>query len=391
MCSAHAERPAGAEAGALRVLVVLPRHLDVDDWAKRFAQGDVPDATPYGYHHASRCGCSVSFARATPTWPGPLGWFDRGLKKLLGFDLRHVWANRALLRSGAFDCVWTHTEHEHLAIGLLRRLSGVRFAPVIAQSIWLLDEWPRWSALRRRLVTLLMQDAEVASVHSPLNAARAVALGLGRSVAVVDFGISLQSFPLAAPRRHSAPAQERPVRVLALGNDRHRDWETLAQALGGRAEYEVRIGSNHYPAHLQHGNIEARAMTQHEVLAHYAWADCFVVPLHANLHASGLTTLLEAVASGVPVVVTRAGGLEHYFDDACVGYCAPGDAADLRRTLGRLMSQPGLREQRAAAAQQRLLARRLTSEGFAARHAELTQRLNSHPAQALATGFAHGG
>jgi len=99
------------------------------------------------------------------------------------------------------------------------------------------------------------------------------------------------------------------------------------------------------------------------------------VPLHENLHASGLTAVLEATARGVPVVATRAGGLDHYFDDDGIAFCAPHDAADLWRAIDALATQPDRRAAQVANAQQRLLARRYSSEGFAMRHVELSRRL----------------
>jgi glycosyltransferase involved in cell wall biosynthesis len=394
---------AGAEGAPLRVLVVLPRHLDVDRWAERFSRGEVPDETPYGYHFARRMGCEVSFCRATPTPAGIKGWVDRAFRKVLGFDLRHIWANRDLIASGdRFDVAWTHTENEHLAIGLLRKLGRPeRVPPLIAQSIWLIDEWPRWSVLRRAFYRYLLKGAEILSFHSPLNAEQARHLKLGRRVEVVEFGISLDSFPArippvedaplvlppapvsspsARPVRQTRPA--RPLRVLALGNDRHRDWACLAEALGGRSGYELRVGSFHFPASCRYGNIQAGPMAHEEVLAAYAWADCSVLPLRPNLHVSGMTSMMEAVAMKVPVLAARAGGLPHYFDDACVGYYDAGRPEDLRRALDEMMAAPATaRAARVRFAQQTLLDRRFTSEGFAWRHVQLSHTLRPEKAR----------
>ena len=374
-------RPAAAATPPMRVLVVLPRNLDAGLWAQRCARGEVPDETPYGYHFARRMGCEVVFSRPTPTPGGLAGLFDKAFRRLLGFDIRHIWANRDLIAdAGRHDCVWTHTENEHLAIGLLKALLRAphRVPPLIAQSIWLADEWPRWSRLRRALYRRLMRDAEVHTVHSPLNAQVLRDLRLGRRVEIVEFGISLDSFPGAAqPPAARARDEDRPVRVFALGNDRHRDWACLAEALGGRDGYEVRIGSSRFPGRLAAPNLQAGPMTQAEVMACHDWADCCIIPLRHNLHVSGMTTVLEAVAMGMPVLAARAGGLPHYFDDRCVTYYDAGDPDDLRRQLDALMSDPARRLARAQAARQTLLEREFTSEGFARRHVRLTRTMLS--------------
>ncbi len=54
--------------------------------------------------------------------------------------------------------------------------------------------------------------------------------------------------------------------------------------------------------------------------------------------------LLEAMASAVPVVATRVGGVDELVDDGVDGVLvAPGDAADLANAVSRLLGDPGLR------------------------------------------------
>jgi glycosyltransferase involved in cell wall biosynthesis len=371
-------------APRLRILVVLPRHLDVAAWTQRFVRGEVVDETPYGYHFANRYGCQVSFSRPTPYWPGALRFFDRALRKILGFDLRHIWANRQLLTSEQFDCVWTHTECEHLGLGVFKKISPKTMPALIAQSIWLIDEWARYSAIRRSLYRWLMRDFEVLTFHSPLNAQRAKSLRLGRRVEVLKFGISLDSFPAVESAPRPLPATVEPkgrIRILAMGNDRHRDWATLVEALGGHPDYEIRVGSNSFPSHLARSNIQAGPMTQAEVMQSYAWADCVVLPLRANLHVSGMTTALEAIAMKVPLIASEAGGLSAYFDGACVSYFPIGQALALRRCVDVLMAKPvAQRQATSLVALRSLIDQQLSSEGFAQRHAQLSRELIEPPA-----------
>ena len=121
----------------LRVFVLLPRHLNAILWEESFLKGHVPDRTPYGYHFARELGATVTFSEATPTPGGVLGFLDKGLKYLLGFDLRHVWRNRAAIFGPGFDIVWTHTEYEHLGVAAIGLVLNRVAVPVIAQSIWL--------------------------------------------------------------------------------------------------------------------------------------------------------------------------------------------------------------------------------------------------------------
>jgi glycosyltransferase involved in cell wall biosynthesis len=115
--------------------------------------------------------------------------------------------------------------------------------------------------------------------------------------------------------------------------------------------------------------------TAQEVSELYAWADVAVVPLKPNLHASGITVILEAVLCGVPVICTDTGGLRAYFSDDEVRYLASGDASALRRALEEFAEDDRLRFVLAARAQRRVHSADLTSRGFALRYYELSKQL----------------
>lgn len=358
---------------SLRVFVLLPRALDAARWQERFARGEVPDVTPYGYHFAEEAGAKVSFSRPTATPGGLLGVADKVVKRLLGFDIRHAWNNRRALLGADYDVIWTHTEYEHLGIAALRALLRKGGPPVIAQSVWLIDVWPRLSGLKKSLYRYLLGRSAVATFHSPDNKAVADELGFQLPCEVVLFGISLDSFPLRPPTLKVDAT--RPVRVLALGNDRHRDWATLFEAIGGRPDFELRVGSSVWPRGFSADNVHVGVMTQDEVRAAYAWADCAVVPLKENLHASGITAILEAVALGVPVVATLTGGLPAYFAADAVSYVDPGDAQSLRDAIKASAKDPSGALRRAVCAQRQMADRDLTTRGFAMRHVRLSERL----------------
>jgi glycosyltransferase involved in cell wall biosynthesis len=365
--------PASPLPSPVKIAVMLPRYLDVAAWTQKFHRGEVPDFTPYGYHFAQHFGCEVRYSRPTRNWSGLAGWLDKLVKYLLGGDIRHVWANRDLLDARRTDCVWTHTEYEHLAIAWLRKLGAAVRAPIISQSIWLIDEWPGYTALRQCILRWLSREAAVLTFHSPLNTQRAQDLRLGLGAELLEFGISLDSFPVQVRNRPKGTSG--PIRVLAMGNDRHRDWATLIQALGADARFELHIGSVTVPLHSVRANMQVGAMTQAQLRAEYDWADCLVIPSQHNLHASGLTSILEGIAMGVPVVTARTGGLEHYFDAACVCYYDVGDAQSLRSAVDALLSNPEAMALQTGAAQQRLSQGGFSSLGFAKRHVQLTQRL----------------
>jgi glycosyltransferase involved in cell wall biosynthesis len=363
----------------VRVFVCLPRHLDAAAWQQRFENGEVADRTPYGYHLAERHGAEVHFSSPTRPWPGPLGLLDRALRKWMGFDLRHVWRQRQALSRGGYDVIWTHTEWEHLALSACAWL-GLRLPPVLAQSVWACDDWQRQWWWRRALVKALWSRAALAVLNSPLNADFArEQIGLTR-VRFIHFGISLDSYPLQPPRVRAD--LERPLRLLALGNDKHRDWATLADAFADRHNVELRIGSATFPRGRVTSNMRLSVMSQAEVRAAYAWCDAVVIPVVHNLHASGLTAVLEAVASGVPVIVTATGGLGDYFPEFALRYVPTGDAPAWQKAADAIAADPTGAAAMAMRAQAVLKEKALSTEGYAARNLALSRELLCPPAAA---------
>jgi glycosyltransferase involved in cell wall biosynthesis len=358
----------------IRVFVLLPRHLDVVAWQARFVRGEVPDRTPYGYHFAEELGASVTFSVPTPTPSGVLGLLDKAFKRLLGFDLRHTWRNRQAVFDGRFDVVWTHTEYEHLAVAMLRKLFSKQGVPIVAQSVWLMDEWSRFFWVKRTILRWLLKSTDVATFHSPLNLALAKQIGIASRQELVRFGISLDSYPLCEPVSRFA-AGTRPIRVLTLGNDRHRDWSTLFAALGKVDDFELRIGSSTWPKAYGGKNIQSGPMTQSEVQAAYAWADCVVIPLKRNLHVSGLTTILESVALGLPVLATATGGMEAYFDSTAISYVPQGDQNALREAIINLSAHADKALLMAQNAQRQFVKLDLSTRGFAYRHMAISYEL----------------
>jgi glycosyltransferase involved in cell wall biosynthesis len=85
---------------------------------------------------------------------------------------------------------------------------------------------------------------------------------------------------------------------------------------------------------------------------HYRAADICLVPTIAQDSLS--RTSVEAMASGVPVVASRIGGLPYTVTDGVTGLlCEPGNPVDLARQIGRLLDDPDLRRRMGLAGRKR--------------------------------------
>jgi glycosyltransferase involved in cell wall biosynthesis len=95
-----------------------------------------------------------------------------------------------------------------------------------------------------------------------------------------------------------------------------------------------------------------------ELPGYYRRADLVVLPSVTRGEAFGLV-LLEAMASGIPVIASGLPGVRKVFKDGVQGFLIePGDARDLAEKIGRILSDDGLREKMGRAG------RKLTEEKY---------------------------
>ena len=357
----------------IQVFVHLAHGFGRNSWKKRFDKGEIIGINhqdPYGYQQAKTMGCRVAQAEDFPE--NRMGRLLRlGIRALLGFDLLHAWRNR----QGIFaaDVVWTHTESQALAILLLMRQHAGRRPKLLAQTIWLMDAWDSYSGLRQRFYRSLLKNADVLTFHSTLALRKAEGLFPGKPTELVRYGIRADQ-QLDEPGR----PLHTPIRLLMLGNDRHRDWPTFIKAVKGDARLEAKAVTRAKLTELIDGagNIKQEVPRNNEELfALFRWTDFVVVCLTQNLHASGLTVIQEAVLCGVPVICSAVGGLESYFTEDEISYVTAGNPAAIRETIDRLSADNGLRQGKVQAALARMKSGNINSRSFVARHVELSRQM----------------
>ena len=362
---------------AIHVYAHLAVDKDAVEWRRKRESGDlvgINDPTPYGYGRAEEMGCRVTFSKSKPE--NRLEKLCRlGVRAIFGADLVHAWRNRASIRES--DIVWTHTESQFLAVAMVGVLLRKRVR-IIGQSVWLIDSWDALTLAKKALFRWLISRVDVLTFHSPENYARAKALFRDANVRLVKFGIPAESKRMPVER----PCAQT-VSILAIGNDRHRDWKTLIDAVSGVPNLRVKILSGSVPKRYakRSANVEiTRACSNEELYRAFDDATLVCVPLKKNFHASGLTAIQEAVLQGVPVVATGVGGLDAYFSADEVRYVPPGDAAALRAAFEEMARDPAAARERAARAQARMEdPDGIGAQPYIRRHVELSRDvLNWH-------------
>jgi len=142
-----------------------------------------------------------------------------------------------------------------------------------------------------------------------------------------------------------APSQERPM-ICSAGLE-FRDYATLIAALRDQ-EVDARIGAaSHWARHNAFGasaqlpaNVTVSAYNYQQLRDLYASARFVVIPLRDVDNQAGITTILEAMAMGKAVVVTRTRGQTDVVRDWRSGAAAPPPgflaAPEMAQSLGAL-------------------------------------------------------
>ena len=169
---------------------------------------------------------------------------------------------------------------------------------------------------------------------------------------VVPYGIALGDFP-AKPRE---TVRQRPLRVLTVGEIGLRKGShyvlEAARRLAGKVEFRMAGPMGLLPeraAELRRHIEWAGVVPRREILAHYQWADIFLLP---SLCEGSATVVYEALSIGLPVIATPSTG--SLIEDGVSGFCVPEkDSLAIVHAIEELLSRPNRLEEMSFAARKR--------------------------------------
>ena len=350
-----------------RVFVHSRQGLGATRMKAAFEAGTAHNPRPYGFESAEHEGYVLDFSEDCPET-----WLQGRVFYYLGFDFIHGFRNLSRLRRA--DIAWTVLEWEWLSLSLLQKLRLAPRVPIIANSVWMMNNWSNWGRRYRLVWHWLMSSNVYLTMHSAAAAERARVMLPDKRFQVVPFGISSRAFPVQPPNRWAA--RNRPVRVYSIGDDRTRDWQTLLAAFGNDARFEIRLICRWIDDVVnveQYRNLTVlRTLSIFAQQENYRWADVVVMPMLENVF-SGITVVCEAAAMGVPVVSSATGGVPTYFNNDEVLYVPPCDPEALRSAV--LGSSPEDWERLASAASTRFKTSDYSQGGMVARYERITVAL----------------
>jgi glycosyltransferase involved in cell wall biosynthesis len=132
-----------------------------------------------------------------------------------------------------------------------------------------------------------------------------------------------------------------------------RDYPTLIDAASTLTEFSFRLAAaspwskhrNETEGRTLPPNVDARRYEYVDLRTLYAQSLCVAVPLYDNDFQAGVTTILEGMAMGKPVIATATTGQRDVIIDGETGlYVPPGDARAWVDAIRRVSTDASLRE-----------------------------------------------
>ena len=319
-------------------------------WARKFAAGNVPEMSPYGMHRIGKHDIDL-VTREQP----------RGIRRIvngLGYRVDRLhWGNAAdpATRSRV-DVSIAWDERTGIPISLTRSRRGN--VPLLSGCIWVTDQkQPRdyhVRALRRMDAVFVNSTAQV----KPLRE-----LGIREE--------RIHCFPMGIAPEFFRPGDytQRGCGVFSVGHDVHRDYPTLLQSVS-----EVRRRSGLSDVRLTLVAKDAVTVPQDlgvlipyapawQLREHYRQAAVVAIATRPNVHVSGVTASLEAMACGRPVVATGNPGMEEYVTHGKTGLLVPpGDPVAMADAIECLLRDPARSQDMGEAARQSVVERFTTHQ-----------------------------
>jgi glycosyltransferase involved in cell wall biosynthesis len=327
--------PVYAEEVTLRLHIEFVHTLDPERWQRQHAAGLVPNRLPYGINRLLKQGFELEVRAANHSWlvERALGGAARRLSG--GFELVDA-AHDRRRRSCDLAVCWC----ERTGVPAAARSVVPGEPPVAMGTLWMTDPNAELSPWNAKFARWAVRQA--VSVWANSRAQLDVLAGIG----VARSRLHLLHTPgIDADFWYSERETPEPGLVLSVGNDRHRDHGFLIGAIRrlnkSLPASRLELVTHHpvvVPAEL---GMRHKSVSHTELRRLYGRAAVVAVALRPNLHISGATVILEAMACERAVVVTATPGYEEYVTHGETGFLVPlGDEEAFAAAVRELLEDP---------------------------------------------------
>ena len=350
----------------VRLHVEFAHTIDPQAWQRRHAAGLVPNQLPYGLHWLRDHGFELELLSGAESSPPLRALGGVGRRASGGFEVVGSLRDRRRRRCDVALC-WDERTGVPAAIRSL--VPGE--PPVAMGTLWGTDT----RASRRARVLTRDAARRAGAIWANTEEQLAVLAGWGvrrsRLHLLRTPGIDVDFWRAEG----AEPADDL---VVGIGNDRHRDHALLVEAVSRlRRRRPVRLELvTELPVEVPDEiGRRVESLSHPELRSLYARATVVAVALKPNIHVSGATVILEAMACERPVAATGTPGVAAYVSDGETGSIVPvGDPDALARALEELLSDPDRARAYGSAGRQRVEAS-FSSRLTAARLADILRSL----------------
>jgi glycosyltransferase involved in cell wall biosynthesis len=253
--------------------------------------------------------------------------------RLLGRDA--ALAMHGFLRAHQYDAIFSNGENISIPLAALLKIRSRRPAHVLIGH--------RLSAPKKKLLLQMLhpQMDAIFLYAQPQKTYVQDVLGIpADKLHLIAFHADTRFF-------HPMPEVKVENRISSAGLEL-RDYPTLIEAVRG-LDVDVRLAAaspwskrkNETENRELPANVNARGYGYRDLRDLYASSRFVVVPLYDTDFQAGVTTILEAMAMGKAVIVSRTRGQRDVIQDGVNGiYVPPGDAPALRRAITDLLASP---------------------------------------------------
>jgi glycosyltransferase involved in cell wall biosynthesis len=267
---------------------------------------------------------------------------DRAVRLGGGYsgDFPSVLASRSEISRA--DVVFSTVDTVGIPLALLARI-GLFRTPVVYAAIGLPERIAQlrgrpaeryYASAYRRLHTI------VAYGWREVEALRAWLGEEGPSVVFLPFGVDTEAF-------RPTPEAVADTDVVSIGADPRRDYALLVALARRHPEWSFGVIGSRYNADALLGapaNVRVETEVPFQIArARLAAAKLVVLPVRDNTYSGATTVLLQAMASGKPVVVTRTAAIAdgyHLEDGLNCRFVPPGSVEALEQAVSSLLGEP---------------------------------------------------
>jgi glycosyltransferase involved in cell wall biosynthesis len=307
--------------------VVLSGH-DLTAWQARYVAGTAPARLPYQVDALEEVGFSL---RPHGRSGGPAIAKAREVAEhRLGYPVQA--ALRAVPDVARADLVVALLEQEAILPSMLkgRHVAPYARTPLMVWSCWLADQISRAEPAERASLFDRFRHAELIAHLSKRETEILVDAGFAEEQLVaMTYGVSDDYYV-------PGPEEERDLELVAIGQDRGRDYATLFAAIEGT---ELTLDLVCRPDNLVGvtvpDNVRVHGLVPHEQYrSMLRRTKVMAVPTRVLAYPTGSSVALEASASGCCVVATDTPAMADYLEDGISGgLVPPGDVSGWRETL----------------------------------------------------------